>query len=774
MQGSVSSSQRQQQRDWLSALLPQIPREELEGPPAPRKDRESLKGVGPSLPCLSLRSQTIMDRRRAVSAFMAILALWMMGDAVAAEKEPGSVDPGKLLVLTAATEETEGYQRFLRTAKYFNYTVKTLGLGEDWKGGDVARTVGGGQKVRWLKAEMKKYANEEDLIVMFVDSYDVILAGTPLELLWKFQQFKSNLVFSAESFCWPEWSLAEKYPPVAVGKRFLNSGGFIGYAPTINRIVQLWKYKDDDDDQLFYTRIYLDPALREKHGITLDHKSNIFQNLNGAIEEVVLKFEPTRVRARNVAYDTLPVVIHGNGPTKLQLNYLGNYVPNAWTYEGGCGACDQDLLDLSDLPEESYPHVLIGIFIEQPTPFFPQFLQRLLTFDYPYSHLSLFIHNRVVYHEPHIQAEWERLREAFDSIKLVGPEEELSESEARDMAMDLCRQDNTCHYYFSLDADVVVTNSEILQTLIQENKKVIAPMMSRYGKLWSNFWGALSPDEYYARSEDYVELVQGKRIGMWNVPYISQAYLLRGETLRREMPQRNIFTLDDTDPDMAFCKSVREKGIFLHISNRDEFGRLLSTSRYNTSRLHPDLWQISENPLPCPDVYWFPVFTDQMCDELVEEAENFGQWSGGKHEDTRLAGGYENVPTVDIHMNQIGFEKEWLQFLRDYIAPVTEKLYPGYYTKARAIMNFMVRYRPDEQPSLRPHHDSSTFTINVALNHKGIDYEGGGCRFIRYNCKVESPRKGWSLMHPGRLTHYHEGLPTTRGTRYIMVSFVDP
>lgn len=114
-------------------------------------------------------------------------------------------------------------------------------------------------------------------------------------------------------------------------------------------------------------------------------------------------------------------------------------------------------------------------------------------------------------------------------------------------------------------------------------------------------------------------------------------------------------------------------------------------------------------------------------------------------------------------------------------------------------MNFVVRYRPDEQPSLRPHHDSSTFTINIALNRKNIDYEvlcslshvpikantrltanfvfvcqGGGCRFLRYDCKVESPRKGWSFMHPGRLTHYHEGLPTTRGTRYIMVSFVDP
>lgn len=38
--------------------------------------------------------------------------------------------------------------------------------------------------------------------------------------------------------------------------------GFIGFAPTIHQIVRQWKYKDDDDDQLFYTRLYLDPGLR--------------------------------------------------------------------------------------------------------------------------------------------------------------------------------------------------------------------------------------------------------------------------------------------------------------------------------------------------------------------------------------------------------------------------------------------------------------------------------------------------------------------------------
>lgn len=32
---------------------------------------------------------------------------------------------------------------------------------------------------------------------------------------------------------------------------------------------------------------------------------------------------------------------------------------------------------------------------------------------------------------------------------------------------------------------------------------------------------------------------------------------------------------------------------------------------------------------PCPDVYWFPIFTETACDELVEEMEHYGQWSLG-------------------------------------------------------------------------------------------------------------------------------------------------
>ncbi|KAM3932213.1 procollagen-lysine,2-oxoglutarate 5-dioxygenase 2 isoform 2-T2 [Leptodactylus fuscus] len=710
------------------------------------------------------------------------------------EAEQPTIPTDKLLVLSVATQETDGFHRFMQSAKHFNYTVKVLGKGLEWKGGDVANSIGGGQKVRLLKEALESIADQEDLIVLFTDSYDVIFAGGPEELLKKFQQSNHKVVFAAEALVWPDKRLADKYPVVRSGKRFLNSGGFIGYLSNLKQIVQQWTLQDNDDDQLFYTKIYIDHLQRERINITLDHKSRIFQNLNGAVDEVVLHFENGKARAQNTQYDTLPVLVHGNGPTKIQLNYFGNYIPNVWTPETGCGTCDSDTIDLSAL--EDYPRVTVGVFIEQPTPFLPEFFNRLLALDYPKEKLTIFIHNSEVYHEKHVQKFWNEAKKVIKNLKVVGPEEMITQADARNMGMDICRQDKECDYYFSLDADVAVTNPKTLRILIEQNRKIIAPLVTRHGKLWSNFWGSLSPDGYYARSEDYIDIVQGNRVGVWNIPYMANIYLIKGQTLRSELKERNRFILDRLDPDMALCRNAREMGVFMYITNRQEFGRLLSTANYNTSRFNNDLWQIFENPVdwrlkyinvnyskifteniveqPCPDVFWFPVFSDEACDEIVQEMEHYGEWSGSRHSDTRIAGGYENVPTDDIHMNQIGMDNEWLHFIREYIAPITLKVFAGYYTKGHALLNFVVKYTPERQSYLRPHHDASTFTINIALNKKDIDFQGGGCRFARYNCSIDSPRKGWSFMHPGRLTHLHEGLPVTNGTRYIAVSFIDP
>lgn len=62
-------------------------------------------------------------------------------------------------------------------------------------------------------------------------------------------------------------------------------------------------------------------------------------------------------------------------------------------------------------------------------------------------------------------------------------------------------------------------------------------------------------------------------------------------------------------------------------------------------------------------------------------------------QDPRLEGGYENVPTRDIHMNQVGLDQQWLYFLRQYIRPMQEKLFTGYVHDVGSIfLSLMVNF----------------------------------------------------------------------------------
>ncbi|KAF4533520.1 hypothetical protein B566_EDAN001005 [Ephemera danica] len=295
---------------------------------------------------------------------------------------------------------------------------------------------------------------------------------------------------------------------------------------------------------------------------------------------------------------------------------------------------------------------------------------------------------------------------------------------------------------------------------------------------------------------------QQKHQGVWNVPYVSSSYLVRGDVLKND-ELRPSYTSSKVDPDMAFCEALRNKDVFMFVSNLDDFGHLVNADSFDTTHLHNELYQIFDNrwdfeqryihenytqnfnpnqthKQPCPDVYWFPIVKPRYCNELIDEMENFGRWSDGSNSDPRLDGGYENVPTRDIHMKQVTMEPHWLEFLGRYVRPLQELAFLGYI---------------HDDPRIKGGYESVP-TRDIHMTQIGMDKvwdyflaefvrplqkavflgysQGGGCRFIRYNCSVEDTKQGWMLMHPGRLTHYHEGLQVTKGTRYIMISFVDP
>lgn len=75
-------------------------------------------------------------------------------------------------MLTVASNETDGYKRFLRSVEIYGFrdNLKVLGLGEPWLGGNM-NSVGGGYKVNLLKDALVNYKNDNRTIVIFTDRF---------------------------------------------------------------------------------------------------------------------------------------------------------------------------------------------------------------------------------------------------------------------------------------------------------------------------------------------------------------------------------------------------------------------------------------------------------------------------------------------------------------------------------------------------------------------------------------------------------------------------
>ncbi len=80
--------------------------------------------------------------------------------------------------------------------------------------------------------------------------------------------------------------------------------------------------------------------------------------------------------------------------------------------------------------------------------------------------------------------------------------------------------------------------------------------MGRPGKMFTNYWGALSSTGYYQRSDDYLEIVGGNRIGVWNIPFVTGAYLIAKKqfAIIKDAYKYNM----EIDADMSFCQFARD------------------------------------------------------------------------------------------------------------------------------------------------------------------------------------------------------------------------
>ena len=161
-----------------------------------------------------------------------------------------------------------------------------------------------------------------------------------------------------------------------------------------------------------------------------------------------------------------------------------------------------------------------------------------------------------------------------------------------------------------------------------------------------------------------------------------------------------------------------------------------------------------------PEIYRFPLFTEEFCQLVIEHAEEAGDWTKARH---------AFYPTTDILLDDIKLKDMYTWVLQEYCHPIARHIWglEGSTWKKATSEDFIARYKDTDQAALDIHHDHADYTFTVGLN---TDYEGGGTWFPRQQI-LANPKSGYCTLFPS-VTHRHGGRPTTKGTRYIIVSFV--
>ena len=161
--------------------------------------------------------------------------------------------------------------------------------------------------------------------------------------------------------------------------------------------------------------------------------------------------------------------------------------------------------------------------------------------------------------------------------------------------------------------------------------------------------------------------------------------------------------------------------------------------------------------------FTFPLFTGEFCKMIREEAEHSKKWTYKRH---------EYYPTTDMLLSELGLNEIYYEVLQTYVMQFMIYKFglEGKGWDSLGSENFLARYTPDTQGHLSIHHDAADLTCLVQLSDLD-EYEGGGTWFWRQK-KLIKGGIGYCTIHPGNITHKHGARPVSKGSRYIIVSFM--
>lgn len=185
-------------------------------------------------------------------------------------------------------------------------------------------------KVRWLQRAIKEGKLTAKYLI-YTDSWDMVFATSPEEIMQLFKNFSHDIVVSCEKNCFPTIYLNEqldKAKDIPSEYKYLNSGFIVGRTEAILHCLEAMDLQNvpgdhyseekkcvvNPEDQTLWTEVYLKPPVK----ILLDHYQILNQTLHETtIDEFDLSYK--RKRIGNKATGSLPCTFHFNGGSKSNM-----------------------------------------------------------------------------------------------------------------------------------------------------------------------------------------------------------------------------------------------------------------------------------------------------------------------------------------------------------------------------------------------------------------------------------------------------------------------
>ena len=205
---------------------------------------------------------------------------------------------------TVATDVSKA-KKLIHSVNNVGWYLNNLGEGVKWEGGTM-KGKGGGHKINLVKEYIKDKKDSDVLI--FLDGYDTFISDNIDEILYRYNEWNTEILFSSERFCWPDELIAPKLKELNSNQdtpyQYLNSGMYIG---RIGRLKELFaeEIKNDDDDQLYVQKQY----LKNPKGIELDVEHYVWMTYESATTLKNGQLYNPLTRCFGCAY-------HGNGGAK--------------------------------------------------------------------------------------------------------------------------------------------------------------------------------------------------------------------------------------------------------------------------------------------------------------------------------------------------------------------------------------------------------------------------------------------------------------------------